>query len=153
MTNPLRGIREEDIVEYFKAHNLSVGKTYVLTMKYDLWWKDLIKLFLLPKLFYVAQGVNARIIAATNNEFIIVNPNVILGSGNLAKLDDKHLRCIAWNQLTNFEVINKPTTQIIRFTANGKTEEWGVPTESASVWHFNVYNLDNLRKTIQSHIS
>ena len=108
---------------------------------------------MLPKLFYVAQGVVARIIAATNNEFIIVNPNVILGSGNLAKLDDKYLRRIAWNQLTNFEVISKPTTQIIRFTANGKTEEWSVPTESASVWHFNVYNLDNLRKTIQSHIS
>ncbi|EPI60219.1 hypothetical protein HMPREF1580_00524 [Gardnerella vaginalis JCP8070] len=153
MTNPLRGIREEDIVKYFKDHNLSVDKTYVFTMKYDPWWKDLIKLFLLPKLFYVAQGVVARIIAATNNEFIVVNPNVILGSGNLAKLDDKYLRCIAWNQLTNFEVINKPTTQIIRFTANGKTEEWSVPTESASVWQFNVYNLDNLRKTIQSHIS
>ena len=153
MTNPLRGIREEDIVKYFKEHNLSVGKTYVLTMKYDPWWKDLIKLFLLPKLFYVEQGVAARIIAATNNEFIVVNPNVILGLGNLAKLDDKYLRRIAWNQLTNFEVISKPTTQIIRFTANGKTEEWSVSTESASVWHFNVYNLDNLRKTIQSHIS
>ncbi|MFU0558069.1 hypothetical protein [Gardnerella vaginalis] len=153
MTNPLRGIREEDIVKYFKAHNLSVGKTYVLTMKYNPWWKDLLKLFVFNTLWYAMEGTATRIVAATNNEFIVINPNVILGSGNLAKLDDKYLRRIAWNQLTNFEVINKPTTQIIRFTANGKTEEWSVPTESASVWHFNVYNLDNLRKTIQSHIS
>lgn len=153
MTNPLRGIREEDIVKYFKAHNLSVGKTYVLTMKYNPWWKDLLKLFVFNTLWYTMEGTATRIVAATNNEFIIVNPNVILGSGNLAKLDDKYLRRIAWNQLTNFEVINKPTTQIIRFTVNSKTEEWSVPTESASVWHFNVYNLDNLRKTIQSHIS
>ena len=153
MTNPLRGIREEDIVKYFKSHNLSVGKTYVLTMKYNPWWKDLLKLFVFNTLWYAMEGTATRIVAATNNEFIVINPNVILGSGNLAKLDDKYLRRIAWNQLTNFEVINKPTTQIIRFTANGKTEEWSVPTESASVWHFNVYNLDNLRKTIQSHIS
>ena len=153
MTNPLRGIREEDIVKYFKAHNLSVGKTYVLTMKYNPWWKDLLKLFVFNTLWYAMEGTATRIVAATNNEFIVVNPNVILGSGNLAKLDDKYLRRIAWNQLTNFEVINKPTTQIIRFTVNSKTEEWSVPTESASVWHFNVYNLDNLRKTIQSHIS
>ncbi|MDF0754100.1 hypothetical protein [Gardnerella greenwoodii] len=153
MTNPLRGIREEDIVKYFKAHNLSVGKTYVLTMKYNPWWKDLLKLFVFNTLWYAMEGTATRIVAATNNEFIIVNPNAILGSGNLAKLDDKHLRRIPWNQLTNFEVINKPTTQIIRFTVNSKTEEWSVPTESASVWHFNVYNLDNLRKTIQSHIS
>ena len=153
MTNPLRGIREEDIVKYFKAHNLSVGKTYVLTMKYNPWWKDLLKLFVFNTLWYAMEGTATRIVAATNNEFIVINPNVILGSGNLAKLDDKYLRRIAWNQLTNFEVINKPTTQIIRFTVNGKTEEWSVPTESASVWHFNVYNLDNLRKTVQSHIS
>ncbi len=153
MTNPLRGIREEDIVKYFKVHNLSVGKTYVLTMKYNPWWKDLLKLFVFNTLWYAMEGTATRIVAATNNEFIVINPNVILGSGNLAKLDDKYLRRIAWNQLTNFEVISKPTTQIIRFTANGKTEEWSVPTESASVWHFNVYNLDNLRKTVQSHIS
>lgn len=152
MSNPLRGISEEDIVAYFQSRHLSVGKTYVVTMKYNPWWKDLLKLFTLNTLWYSMDGTAIRIVAATEDVFIVVNPNAVLGSGNLSKLNDKYLRRIPWNQLTHFEVVRKPTTQIIRFTAYGKTEEWAVPTEDASVWHFNVYNLNNLSKMVQSHI-
>lgn len=147
----LSGLKEQDICALLQKQNINNNDSFVVARRHNSFLKGLLKL-LASNLYYAMDATVLRVLLATEDEFIVINPNWTL-KGDYKNLDPKHTQRIPWAQLENFNIEQNSRVAKISWTVNGKHESWVVDTYDPGVWHFNPQHLKNLAEITSQKIS
>ncbi len=136
----LSGIKESDICALLNTQDIDNTQTFLVVRRHNGFFQGLLKL-LMSNLYYAMDSTVLRIIAATEKEFIVINPNWTL-KGDYKNLDPKYTTRIPWDRV-KITITSDSRVAKIRWSADGKEQTWVADIGNPGVWHFNPQHLKN----------
>ncbi len=146
----LKGIREDDIVALLQKQNIENIDTFIVVRKYNSFWKEIFKL-LISNLYYVMDSTSLRVLLATQDELVVIDPNWTL-SGDYKNLNPKYTKKFSWNEVSDFRVEDGARVTKLIWTVNGKEETWLIDVAKPGVWTFNPEHLRNFVSIVSEKI-
>lgn len=91
-----------------------------------------------------------RILVATDQEFVVINPNLQF-KGSYEYLPVDRIARIPWDQVQQLSVEQKSgPANISCTTTDGDSQSWDVDTANPGVWKFNPDHLERFTATCKS---
>lgn len=140
-------LKKNEIDELFISRGINVSDTYVVGQKKNSILSGLLKL-LISNLWYAIDGAAIRIIAVTEHDLVIVNPNFQL-KGEYKDLPDKYIQVIPFNMLEDLHVSSDGKNGCISWKYNNKSSVWNIPLYNPGVWNFNPDHFAKIENIIR----
>lgn len=144
----LSTVKEEEIEAFLRKRKLGGLDSFVIGFRHDGIVKDALKLLVFNTLLYTMNKTSTRIIAASDEGLVVINPS---RRGSLDSLSDDKVQQISWDQVQDFSIRAHWQGATISWVYGGKRQAWTVHTKNPGVWRFNPGHLKKLKTYASGH--